>query len=143
MVSSSVVNLKPCFSVRQLLMAARLSSNIFGSGATSSKASKIEAIAGGFDQRLIHEVLDRVLAADIDNEGDLRLKRNDVRKVLFRSDTDVCAVGFPAFRQVCEYALGRKLIGYEVVGGKVPARFGEVGYDLPKRLIAELRRQFC
>src|ERR1700676_4250365 len=54
---------------------------------------KIGAIVGHLDDGLVEEVLDQVLAPDVDDERHARTQRRDVGEVLIRSDTKVGAVG--------------------------------------------------
>jgi hypothetical protein len=51
---------------------------------------------------LIHQHLDHVVTADIDDERHPRTKRGDVRKILFRRHAEIDATGLHAADQVGE-----------------------------------------
>ena len=65
-------------------------------------------------------MLDHVLPANVENESDLRLQCGNVRKVLFRTDSEIDAAGLSAAGQVCEDLLERQLVRDEVFEGKEP-----------------------
>src|SRR5439155_23059827 len=85
----------------------------------------------------VHQVLDHVLPADVENKCDARLKRNDVREVLFWSNTEVRTGPFAVVFQRGERVLKQAFIRYEVVGKKVPTVFGKIGDQFPEFLVAE------
>src|SRR5262245_62678712 len=86
-------------------------------------------------------MLHHVLAADVEDDRQLRLHRYDVREVLVRADAEINA-SRPGLLQILEHVLKRRFIGYEVVRTKVPTGLREFGDHFPKRFIAELFGNF-
>src|SRR6266850_2854847 len=84
-------------------------------GPRKQAGQKFRAIGRQLDQRFVHQVFEHVLAANVDDERDLRLKRYDIREVLFRSDADVSAAGLAVFGQLREHMLGRQFVRDKVV----------------------------
>src|SRR5438105_14038848 len=60
-------------------------------GPRKQARQKFRAIGRELDQRFVHQMFEHVLAANVDDKCDLRLKRYDVREVLFRPDAGVSA----------------------------------------------------
>src|SRR5262245_14922485 len=86
---------------------------------------KLGAISRGLHQRLIEQMLEHVLTPDVDDEGNLRSERNDVREVLFGSDADVHTPGLQRFQKRGNHFLISRLVREKVIGWEIPARLGE------------------
>ncbi len=85
-------------------------------------------------------MLQHVLAPDVENDRHLGLHGDDVSEVLVRADTQVDPSRFRLL-QVLDNVLKCRFIRNEIVRAEKSAGLGEVRYDLPKCLIAELRRK--
>ena len=73
------------------LVCGRLFMETFRPYTRKQHREKIRAIRGKFENGLVHHEFQHVLPPDIGDEGNSRLKRNDIRKVLFRADPHVDA----------------------------------------------------
>ncbi len=58
---------------------------------------KVGAVGGQFQERLVHQVLDHVLPADVDDECNARLKSRNIGEVLIGSDAKIDAAWRPIF----------------------------------------------
>ena len=72
---------------------------------------KVRAIVGQFEQRLVHQVLNQVLATDVDDERHLRRHRDKIGKVLLGTDADVDTTGCRGVLQTRHDALIAELVG--------------------------------
>ena len=68
-------------------------------------------------------------------------RRDDVGEVLLGTDAEVDAAGRQHRLEVRDDGLKRVLVGEKVVGSKRAAGLGELGDQLPERLVAQSRRQ--
>src|SRR5512143_191958 len=81
-----------------------------------------------------------VLPTDVEDERDLWLERDEIREVLIGSDAEVNATRLRRAEQVGDHPLIRRLVRDEVIGAKEAVRLREIGDELPKLGVAELRR---
>ena len=72
---------------------------------------------------LCEQMLQHVLPADIEDDGELGLHSHDVREILIRPHAEIHAAGF-CLLQAFEDILERRLIRDEVIGAKIAARLG-------------------
>src|SRR5437773_4866385 len=84
-------------------------------------------------------MLDHGLAPDIDDECDLRPYCCQVRKVLFRTNSDVRATE-SMFLQSRNETLKHDFVRDEIVGMKGPIRLRKIRHHLPERFIADAVR---
>ena len=52
---------------------------------------KLSAVGRHFEDALVQQVFEHHVAADVDDERDFRLQRRYIRKVLFRTNSEICA----------------------------------------------------
>ena len=102
---------------------------------------EIGAIVGHLDDRLVHQVLEHVLAADVDDERHARMERRDVGEVLIGPHAEIHAVGRHALRELGNDFLERRFVRDEIVGSEKSVRLGEVRDHLPERAVRQLLRQ--
>ena len=102
---------------------------------------KIGAVGRHLEQRLVDQMLQHVLAADVDDEGDLRTNRDDVGEVLFGSDSQVDAIGPGRLLERRNHRLESGFIRQEVLGLKCAARLRRLLDQRPERRIVDLTRQ--
>src|SRR5690242_2436506 len=85
-------------------------------------------------------MLDHVAAPNVEDDGDLRLQRDDVREVLLGSDAEVHTARLEGLFQPRNHRLKTRLVGKQVVGAEVSTRLRKLGVQLPKLLVGEPRR---
>src|ERR1051326_2079982 len=100
--------------------------------------NKVGAVWREFEQCLIDEVFEHVLAADIEDKGDLRSRRRNVREVLLRSDTEIYAGRLNALFQIRNDVRKFTLIRHELKP-EVSTLFRELVDRAPE----SLRRKFA
>src|SRR5438552_3870861 len=86
-------------------------------------------------------MLDQILPADIDDEGDLGLQRRDIREVLLGAHANISACGPGPRFQSGNNRLQRNFIREKVFELKVPIWLGKIAHQLPEFRVADLRRQ--
>src|SRR4029453_16413181 len=88
------------------------------------------------EQCLVHQVLEHVVAADVDDECELWVQRCDVGKVLLRPYADVNAVSVDFLFQGRNHELQGIFVRH-VLQLEPAASFGKARPDLPKLRVAE------
>ena len=81
---------------------------------------EIGAVFRHLDDRLVHQVLQHVLPADVDDEGHPGAQRRDVGEILIGADTEVHAVRRDPLLQLRNHLLERRLVRDEIVGSEKP-----------------------
>jgi hypothetical protein len=102
---------------------------------------ELGAVAGGFEQRLVHQVQVAVLAPDVHDERHCRAQRGDIAEVLLRPDAHV---GPAARAESAQRVRVEGFVRHEVRGvreGNGSGRLGELRHQSPILLIAETLRQ--
>ena len=87
-----VIRQRPEVGVEQFVHG-RLFTQSGGTFPGKQPGHKFRAVGGHFKERFVDQVLQHILAADIDDERDLRTDGGNVSKILFRSDAQVNAIG--------------------------------------------------
>ncbi len=126
---------------RQHVGGGRRPGHAAGPRAREQPRHEVGAIVGHLDDRLVHEVLHHVLAADVDDERHARLERGDVGEVLVRSDAEVDAVWRHAFSELGDHFLKSGFVRDEIVRTEEAVRLREVDDHLPERAVRYLSRQ--
>src|SRR5262245_954511 len=98
---------------------------------------KLGAICRGLHQRLIEQMLEHVLTPDVDDEGNLRSERNDVREVLFGPHAHVHTARLQRFQKSRNHVLISRLVRQKVIRWEIPARLGELRNQTPEFLVSE------
>src|SRR5262249_962360 len=93
------------------------------------------------DDRLVHQVQQQVLAADVDDERDPRLDGGDVGEVLVRTHANVGARGRERLLERRDDVLELHLVRDEIVGAEETVGLGEFGDEGPEGSVVELLRQ--
>ena len=89
------------------------------------------------EQRLEQEVLEEVVAANVDDERNARPDLRHVREVLIGPDADVRAAGDADPPHAAEHVEVRRLVGDQIVGVEVPAGLRDPRRERRERRIAE------
>src|SRR5262249_15721686 len=90
----------------------------------------------------VHEVFEHVVAPDIQDETDARLKCRYICKVLLRSHAEIDAAGVDLLLQDGNDGLKRIFVRHQLQL-KTAACFGKVRDDSPKFLIGQCRGKLC
>src|SRR6185295_8131681 len=88
--------------------------------------NKIRTVGREFNECLVEEVFNHVLAADIDDKGDSRLQSRNVSEVLLRADSQINATGHYGPFQRWNDFLKTRFIGQEIIGAKITVRFRKI-----------------
>src|SRR4051812_22660244 len=81
----------------------------------------------------------QILPANVEDERDLRLQRDDVREILVGADAQIRSAGTRRTEQRWDDPLKSRLVRDEIVGLERSTRFGKIGDELPERAVTELR----
>src|SRR5262249_19698847 len=98
---------------------------------------EIDAIFRQLKQSLIEKLLDQVLTADVDDEGNLRFKRCEVREILFGTDAEINTPRSAPALEVRNHPLILPFVRYEIVGTKVTAGLRKILDHLPEGVVAD------
>src|SRR5262245_60673498 len=85
-------------------------------------------------------MMHHVLAANVDDERELRLERGQIREILIRRERGADATWARGAKQLRDHVLQRVLVRDEIVGTEIPAWLREVVDELPELGIRELAR---
>src|SRR5215467_1063581 len=114
----------------------------FGPGPGKQERKERGSIVCHFEDRLVHQVLQKILAPNVDDERNGGVHGRDIRKVLFGSHTKIDAAWHHSLFQLRENNLKIGLIGYQVLGWKYAAFLRHFIHEPPEYLIVELLRNF-
>src|SRR5205807_539590 len=92
-------------------------------------------------KRLVYQVLDHILAADIDDESDLWFEGSNICEVLLGPNAQIHTAGLELPMQQGNDRLISGFIGKEIVRSKVTVGFGEIDDRLPEFAVAQPRRK--
>lgn len=98
---------------------------------------EVGAIFRQLEERLVHQVLHRVLPSDIDDEGDPRPERGDIGEVLLGSDTQENPARGDGLLESREDLLEVQLVRDVVLVFEIPVRFREIDGELPEGGVVE------
>ena len=102
-------------------------------GPREQTGHEVGAVRRQLHQRLVEEMEQQVLAADVDDERQPRPERYDVGEVLLGADTEVDAARRRAPLELGDDRLERGLVRHQVVGPEVALRLGEARDHAPER----------
>src|SRR5215471_6101702 len=100
---------------------------------------EVGTVRGKLKQSLVEEQFQHVLPPDINDECQFRLQCGDIRKVLFRTDTDIDRTQVEYSCQLQKKILVIVFVGHKVLVTVITVRLRDIGDDFPELLVAELR----
>src|ERR1041385_575824 len=86
-------------------------------------------------------MLKHVLSADVDDKGHFRLERHDVRKVLFRSHSDVYTARFQCLQKHGHHVLISRFVREKVIRREVATWLRVLRNHAPELPVSQARRQ--
>ena len=110
---------RPCPNASNKACALEVGSDAGRPRPRKEPPEKVRPVARHLDQRLVHQVLQHVLAPDVDDERHPGLDGGDIGEVLIRPYADV-GPGLVDLLQFRDDVLKRRLVGDQVVGPKKP-----------------------
>ena len=104
---------------------------------------EIRAIGRQLEERLVQQVDVQIAAPDVGDERSLRARRENVREVLIRTDTEIHAARPDRGRQLGNDRLEPVLVRNEIVGVEIAVGLGEPLDELPELRVREIAQADC